>query len=217
MKRSAVFFALAISSLVLLAVAGCGKSTRTAAVPRPEGKLAVAGFTNPTFNWELLAGYLDEEGKAAPGGTVETLDMILADTLQQHQVFDYITPDAVRQCEDVVVFEDSGRPRVSAWKYWLGVGKCIQADFLLVPQLTTWRERVGSDAGVETPASVAIDFYLIDVKNERMIRSRYEETQQSLLENLYNAKKFAARGGKWVTATRLARDGMDEKLTELGL
>ena len=217
MKRYAVCFGAAVVCLFLLSLAGCGKSTRTAAVPRPEGKLAVAGFTNPVYNWELLAGYLDEEGKPAPAGTVETLNMILADTLHEHQVFDFVTPDAVKQCQDVVVFEQSGQPKVSAWKYWLSVGKCIQADYLLVPQLTTWHERVGSSGGVQDPASVAIDFYLIDVKQERMIRSRYEETQQSLLENLYKANKFAARGGKWVTATRLAQDGIDEKLMELGL
>ena len=216
MKRIALYFGLVVLSLSLLSMTGCGKS-RTAAVPRPEGKLAVAGFTNPVHNWELLAGYLDEEGKPAPDGTMETLDMILADTLQEHQVFDYIVPAAVKQCEDVVVFEDSGLPKTSAWKYWLGVAKCIQADYLLVPQLTTWRERDGSSAGVSAPASVAIDFYLIDVKQERMIRSRYEETQEALLENLYKANKFAARGGKWVTATRLAQDGIDEKLMELGL
>ena len=217
MKRNAVFFSVAVLCLSLLVIGGCGKSTRTAAVPRPEGKLAVAGFTNPTYNWELLAGYLDEEGNPAPGGTTNTLDMVLADALHNHQVYDFITPDAVRQCQDVVVFEESGQPRVSAWKYWLSVGKCIDADFLLVPQLTTWRERVGSDAGVQSPASVAIDLYLIDIKNERMQRARYEETQQGLLENLYTASKFAARGGKWVTATRLAQDGIDEKLMELGL
>lgn len=216
MKRTALYFALALLGLSLLSLSGCGKQ-RIAAVPRPEGKLAVAGFTNPVHNWELLAGYLDEEGRPAPDGTVETLDMILADTLQAHQVFDYIVPTAVRQCEDVVVFEDSGLPKTSAWKYWLGVAKCIQCDYLLVPQLTSWKEREGSSAGVSAPASVSIDFYLIDVKQERMIRSRYEETQESLLENLYKANKFAARGGKWVTATRLARDGIEEKLMELGL
>ncbi|WP_239057689.1 hypothetical protein [Pseudodesulfovibrio sp. JC047] len=200
----------------ILLLTGCATS-RTAAVPRPEGKLAVAGFTNPVYNWELLAGYLDEEGKPAPDGTLATLNMVLADTLNKHQVFDYITPSAVQQCEDVVVFEDSGLPKLSAWKYWLGVGKCIQADFLLVPQLTSWRERDGSSAGVKQPASVAIDFYLIDVNQERMIRSRYEETQQALLDNLFTARKFADRGGKWVSATRLASDGIEEKLMELGL
>lgn len=216
MKRTALYFGLALFALSLLSLGGCGK-TRTAAVPRPEGKLAVAGFTNPTRNWELLAGYLDEEGKPAPEGTVETLDLILADTLRRHQVFDYTVPSAVQQCEDVVVFEDSGLPKTSAWKYWLGVGKCIQADYLLVPQLTGWKEREGSSAGVSAPASVSIDFYLIDVKQETLRRSRYEETQESLLENLYKANKFAARGGKWVTATRLAQDGIEEKLMELGL
>ncbi len=217
MKRIALVFGLVVLCLSLLAIAGCGPSKRTAAIPRPEGKLAVAGFTNPTHNWELLAGYLDEEGHPVPDGTLASLDLILLDTLQRHQVFDYITPLAVEQCEDVVVFEESGLPKVSAWKYWLGVGKCIQTDLLLVPQVTNWRERVGSTAGVEDPASVALDFYLIDVKNERMIRSRYEETQESLIENLLTLQKFADRGGKWVTATRLASDGIEEKLMELGL
>jgi hypothetical protein len=216
MKRIALFFGLAVLCLSMLVSAGCG-SKRTAAVPRPEGKLAVAGFTNPTHNWELLAGYLDDEGSPAPDGTVEALDLILIDTLQRHQVFDYITPLAVEACEEVVVFEESGLPKVSAWKYWLGVGKCIQADLLLVPQITNWRERVGSTSGVEKPASVALDFYLIDIKNERMIRSRYEETQEALIENLLTIRKFADRGGKWVTATRLASDGIEEKLMELGL
>lgn len=217
MRKLRLFIALSALCLALLVTAGCGTKKRTAAVPRPEGKLAVAGFSNPIYNWEILAGYLEVEGEPVPNGTIEALDSILVDTLQRHQVFDYITPAAVKQCEDVVVFEESGLPKTSAWKYWLGVGKCIQADFLLVPQVTHWSERVGSDTGVAVPASVALDFYLIDVKNERMTRSRFEETQVALLENLLTARKFADRGGKWVTATRLASDGIEEKLFELGL
>ncbi|CCH50442.1 putative lipoprotein [Pseudodesulfovibrio piezophilus C1TLV30] len=217
MQRFSSIFPVVTVLFCMLLIAGCAPKMRSAAVPRPEGKLAVAGFSNPVYNWQILAGYLAEEGHPVPDGTVETLDAVLVDTLARHQVFDYITPAAVKQCEDVVVFEESGLPKVSAWKYWLGVGKCIQADYLLVPQITYWRERVGSDAGVQTPASVALDFYLIDVKNERMTRSRYEETQESLLENLFTARKFAKRGGKWVTATRLASDGIEEKLMELGL
>ncbi|QJB57302.1 hypothetical protein [Pseudodesulfovibrio sp. zrk46] len=217
MQRKFSIFLLLVLCLSLMSVAGCGTKKRTAAVPRPEGKLAVAGFNNPVYNWQILAGYLDQEGQPVPDGTLETLNQVLTDTLASHQVFDYITPDAVRPCEEVVVFEESGLPKVSAWKYWLGVGKCAQADLLLVPQVTYWRERVGSDYGVETPASVSLEFYLIDVKNERMTRARYEETQVSLIENLFTAKKYDSRGGKWVTATRLASDGIDEKLMELGL
>lgn len=216
MHRKLTISLLSLLCLSLLLLAGCGQK-RTAAVPRPEGTLAVAGFTNPTYNWQILAGYLEEEGHPVPKGTTQALNTVLTATLERHQVFDYITPAAVKQCEEVVVFEESGLPKVSAWKYWLGVGKCIQADFLLVPQITHWRERVGSDAGVEVPASVALDFYLIDVKHERMTRSRYEETQEALSENLFTARKFASRGGKWVTATRLASDGIEEKLMELGL
>jgi len=216
MQRKISIILLSVACLSLL-LAGCGPKSRTAAIPRPEGKLAVAGFTNPIYNWQILAGYLEEEGNPVPDGTLEALDSVLIDTLQKHQVFDYITPLALKQCEDVVVFEEEGLPKVSAWKYWLGVAKCAQADLLLVPQITHWRERVGSTSGVTTPASIAMDMYLIDVKNERLTRVRYEETQVSLSENLFTAKKFASRGGQWVTATRLASDGIAEKLTELGL
>lgn len=216
MRRIISISVLSILCLSLLLAAGCGKRT-PAAVPRPEGTLAVAGFTNPVHNWELMAGYIDEEGRPAPEGTLEVLDQIVADALEKHKVFDYATPVSVRPCEEVVVFEESGRPKVSAWKYWLGVAKCTQAEYLLVPQLTRWTERVGSDAGVESPASVAMDFYLIDVKNERFHRVRYDETQVSLFENFLTAQRFADRGGKWVTAMRIATDGIAEKLLELGL
>ncbi|MFH1915134.1 MAG: hypothetical protein ABIK45_12785 [Pseudomonadota bacterium] len=217
MRRTRLISTALALCLVLLVTAGCGTPQRTAAIPRPEGKLAVAGFTNPIYNWQLLAGYLEEEGMAVPDGTLSALDSVLIDTLHRHQVYDFITPDSLIPCQDVVVFEESGMPKLSAWKYWLGVGKCIQADVLLVPQVTHWREREGTTSGVTTAASVALDFFLIDVKNERMTRARFEETQVGLLENLFTARKFADRGGAWVTATRLASDGIEEKLTELGL
>jgi len=215
MRKIVLHASALVVCLALLIVAGCAPKVEQG--PRPQGKLAIAGFSNPVYNWEMLAGYLDEEGKPVPHGTLDELNTVLIDTLARHQVLEYITPSAVRQCEEVVVFENSGQPRVSAWKYWLGVGKCMQADYLLVPQVVYWREREGSSAGVTAPASVALELYLINVKQERMTRARYEETQQSLMENLATAGKFASRGGKWVTALRLASDGLDIKLTELGL
>lgn len=217
MRRTFLVSRALILCCVLLLAAGCATSQKEPAVARPEGKLGVAGFSNPIYNWEMLAGYLDVEGQPVPKGTLKELNKVLIDTLGRHQVYDYVPPATVRQCEDVLVFEESGTPRISAWKYWLGVAKCMQLDYLLVPQVTYWRERVGSDAGVTTPASVTLELYLINVKQERMTRARYEETQQSLMENLFTAKKFASRGGRWVTALRLASDGLDVKLTELGL
>lgn len=216
MRRTISYAAFAAFCFILLVMGGCGKS-RTAAVPRPDGTLGVAGFTNPVYNWQMLAGYLEEEGNPVPDGTLETLDRLLIDTLHKHQVFDFVTPLAIEQCENVVVFAEDGIPKVSAIKYWLDVGKCAQVDFLLVPQITHWRERVGGEAGVVTPAAIALDFYLIDVKNEAIKRARYEEEQVSLLENLFTARKFADRDGKWVTASRLASEGIEEKLMELGL
>lgn len=203
--------------LALMLAAGCSSKQQQPTAPRPEGKLAIAGFSNPIHSWEVLAGYLEEEGKPVPDGTLPELNKVMTEVLAEHLVLDYVTPAAVKQCEDIVVFEQTSQPRLSAWRYWLNVAKCMQVDYLLVPQVTYWSEREGSEAGVTSPASVALEFFLIDVMNEKMTRARFEETQQSLMQNLLSAGKFASRGGKWITALELASEGIDVKLTELGL
>lgn len=210
-----LFFMAAVAVLMLTAACS-GK--QTPAVERPVGKLAVASFTNPVYTWELLAGYIPvEEGRHVDEKVLRSLDGILSGALAEHGVTDYIPAASTRQCQEIVVMEQDSMPRMSAWKYWKGVGKCIQADYLLVPQVLRWDERVGSDAGVVEPASVVIDLFLIDVKQGTMVRAHYDETQVALSENLLTAKKFMERGGKWVTAERLAKDGISEKLLELGL
>lgn len=206
---------LALTAVLMFVVFGC--APKAPVVDRPTGVLAVAGFTNPTRDSQLLAGYLEEPGKPVAPEVLSDLDSILVDTLASHAVFDYIKPHVVGQCQSVVVFEEGGLPRMSAWKYWLGVAKCIPADYLLVPQVVYWKERVGSTSGSTSPASVILEFYLIDVKNERLNRVRFDETQVALSENLLTAGKFASRGGKWITATQLAAEGIEAKLLELGL
>ena len=89
---------------------------------------------------------------------------------------------------------------------------------ILVPQVTEWRELEGSGMGAETPASVTMDFYLIDVKRQQLVgRYHFEETQQNLTDNLLNINKFVNRGGKWVDALTLASEGMRQAVEELGL
>lgn len=205
-------------ALLLVAVFATGCATKPKSVaPRPEGTLAIVPFVNPLHDWQLLAGILPQGAEPVSTANMNFLDDQLSIVLETHLVTDYTRPELTRQCRDVVVFEEQGQPKTSAWKYWLGVGKCLPVDYLLVPMVLKFQERLGSDNGVTRPASVTMDLFLIDVKNERITRSRFEETQVGLSENLLTASKFFKRGGKWITAGKLAREGLDEKLSELGL
>jgi hypothetical protein len=68
------------------------------------------------------------------------------------------------------------------------------------------------------PASIVIDLFLIDVNNKRIVRRyHFDETQQTLMENMLQADKFFNRGGKWVTSLYLAEEALQNGLTELGL
>jgi hypothetical protein len=54
---------------------------------------------------------------------------------------------------------------------------------------------------------------LIDIeKHELMWTATYDETQQSLTENLLNAVDFFKQGAKWLTADEFARYGLKKIL-----
>lgn len=213
MKRLFVPFVLVAAFLLL---ASCARPVHQGV--RPTGSLAVSDFTNPVYTWELMAGYLPREGVKVDPLVLDKLNDILINTLMTHGVTDYLSLNQTRQCRDIKNYQDQVSSRTTAVKYWVSVGQCSGADYLLVPQLLYWRERQGQEMGVESPASVMIDLYLIDVKEGRIAqRFHYEETQKDLSANLLDLPRFFERKAKWVTAGQLAGEGLDEGLKALGL
>ncbi|MFW5498290.1 MULTISPECIES: hypothetical protein [unclassified Maridesulfovibrio] len=218
MKR--LFPLLILCVFALGALSGCASKSDLVKLPRPSGKIAVAGFTNPVFNWELLAGYLPHEGKPINKDILQQLDAKMVGVLSKHGVTAFARPAITRQCQEIEVFENLGGRREAAFAYWVKVGQCMSADYILVPQIIFWQDLRGmqkADFNIQ-PASVIIDLYLIDVNNRRIIRRfHYDETQQPLTENMLEAGTFFKRGGKWVTAMQLADEALETGLMELGL
>lgn len=210
--RLKLFLLLLGSSLVTACGAGAPP------LERPESStLAVAGFTNPQNTWELLAGCLPEQCVLVEERVLSSLDLALVEVLHDEDV-DFLSEARVHQCQELVTSESQTRPRGAALRYWLQVGNCVPADYLLVPQLIYYHERKGGDWGAEEPASVIMDFFLLDVRNEAILRRyRFEETQQPLSENLLDVGKFVSRGAKWVPAQELAREGIEQAIKEIGL
>ncbi len=96
------------------------------------------------------------------------------------------------------------------------VGNTFKADAVLAGYIYRWREREGSDFAVNRPASVAFDLHMVRPRDGAIIwRSKFDKTQQSLLENILEASTFFQHGGRWLTAERLAMIGLDKVLQEM--
>ncbi|NVL90633.1 MAG: hypothetical protein HWN69_06505 [Desulfobacterales bacterium] len=87
----------------------------------------------------------------------------------------------------------------------LETGRKLKADAVVSGTIYRFRERVGTDFSVETPASVAFGIHLIRVDDGRLIWVGHsDETQKSLSENLFKLSAFIKSGGAWLTAEELA-------------
>ena len=96
------------------------------------------------------------------------------------------------------------------------LGELAHADAVLFGRVLYFRERVGGDQGVTTPASVSFVLELLDVRRGDIIwKSRFEETQRALSENLFAIANFAERGARWLKAEELAQDGIKKSVREL--
>lgn len=205
-----------LALLCLLAFVGCQR--RPAAAPiEADLSLAVAGFTQPMNDMAALAGYVPNGSAEVKPGTLTTLDGYVVQSLATQTKRGFRSPTETRQCMPGMD-ESMSASRHGALDYYIGVGKCMKVDYLLVPQLLFWREREGGPAGASEPASVIIDMYVLDVKEHGVAaRYRFDETQVSLADNVLTLPKFVQRGGKWLTATELSAWGINDGLRVLGL
>ena len=91
------------------------------------------------------------------------------------------------------------------------VGAELKAEVIAVGYVYRYTERVGYDFSAEHPASVAFEIHLLNVKDGSTIwRGVFDKTQKSLMENVFQASSFFKGGGKWLTASQLAKQGIDE-------
>jgi hypothetical protein len=90
-------------------------------------------------------------------------------------------------------------------------GRKLGAEAVLIGHLYRFRQLVGGAASAESPASVAFDLAMVRVKDAQVIwKNSFDETQQSLSENLFNIEQYLKTGLRWLTAQELSRLGMDQ-------
>ncbi len=228
-SRSLMYLVIAVLAGFSL-LAGCARRTApvasaqapvatdaaTSAVAFLGKSFAVAPFTNPGTDYDLLSGYLPTGARPVPEVVPARLDAGLEQalvgakqTILPFKMVAACTHSASRG-------DESGR--LATIKYWQNVGACAGADYIVVPMVLGWQERVGSEMGATTPASVNLSLYLVDVHTGGVIKHfHYEETQKTLSDNLLDARKFVSRQGRWVTAMEMAQEALNQGVRELGL
>jgi hypothetical protein len=210
-------FALCLPLVCALALTGCAKP-RQAPLPVGSLKLGLAYFSQPAEPSDMLAGYVVENLPHIDEKVLSEMDLLLADVLAAESKNSFHSRDSALHCSKKVAVQDGRSNNQAALRTWSSIGRCMGVDLLVVPFLFEYRERAGSAMGVTEPARVVMDVFVLDVRSESLIsRSRFDETQSALTSNLLEAGKFFRRGGKWVTAHDLAREGMEKAVRELRL
>lgn len=93
------------------------------------------------------------------------------------------------------------------------IGQTLSAESILLGYTYRWKERAGTDYAVNHPASVAFDLYLIKALDGSVLwKGKFDKTQQSLSENLFDMGTFLKGKGKWMKAEELADLGLESIL-----
>ncbi len=90
----------------------------------------------------------------------------------------------------------------------VAAGKSLGVDAVMTGVISEYNERQGSAVGVESPAGVTFSVEVLDTKSGKLLWETYfTETQRPLFQNVLEIEKFFKRGGKWITADELAKEG----------
>jgi hypothetical protein len=104
-------------------------------------------------------------------------------------------------------FKDNLRKDVMA------AGKKLGADAVLVGFIFRFRQRQGTGYAVDKPASVAFDLSVVRVMDGTVLwKNSFDETQQSLSQDLLNLGQYMKHGLSWYTAEELGKIGMTRLL-----
>lgn len=97
----------------------------------------------------------------------------------------------------------------------LSICRSAKADAVLIMSLHRFREREGSEYSIVNPASVEFDYKLLHGATGQVLCSgAFSETQQPLLDNVFQFFKKAQRGVKWLSAEELTREGFKQKISD---
>ena len=186
--------------------------------PREEIKtILVIPFKNQSFNHGEgetyrcnLCGGMFTTSRVEKGADVFVTDVI-SGVLSARQTITLIPNDRVETIRKKLLMDYEQKP--SELILLAEIGEKLEVDAILTGSVYKFIQRVGSDFAADIPASVGLDFDLIDVRTGQLIwHARLDETQEYLTNNILKILTFFKRRGKWVTVEKLAASGIEKVL-----
>jgi len=105
----------------------------------------------------------------------------------------------------------SANPTLTDRDIYVQIGKALSAEGVLGGHVYRWHDREGTDYAASHPASVAFDLYLMSAGDGAVLwKARFDKTQISLSENLFDIQTFFKAKGRWMTAAEMAEIGLEE-------
>lgn len=149
------------------------------------------------------------DARAAERDPAEILSRLVYSAMTSFSNWQIISEAEVREVgETVPDSNDAARLKT--------IGELVYADAVVVGRIQRFRERVGAEWGIKSPASVAFVLDLVDVKRGDIVWSaRFDETQKSPAENIFVLGDIGQRGVKWLTAEQLAESGVRRAVGQL--
>lgn len=216
---------LLVLSLILCLTATCspgkvdvqkpGTRARTIAVVPFEVEEMVRSGSNgePYLSCSICgstfrAGHVEPEAQSALTG-------MLFDALKNVPGIIPITPGRFR--EELRTKEMPESLKGTSVEFLQKIGKASNAEAVLSGRVFRYEERQGHSYAAEKPASIAFDLHLVRTSDGAIIwKSRFDETQTSLFDNILNISTVLKRHFKWITAKELAGEGVGRAVQEFG-
>jgi len=97
----------------------------------------------------------------------------------------------------------AGLPRVAAV-----VAQKFGSNMMVTGRVVRWRDKEGERLGASNPASVAFDVLLWSAPGAvKLWEATFDETQQPLSSNVFNAGRYPGGGTRWLSADELSKWG----------
>ncbi len=188
-------------------VGGCSQKQETPIKDKaPQVSLSCIGVMPVVSGVDQEAGVSPAEAKSLKQG-VKVLDSLLRRQFSGRDDIRYMTRAQLQAIESSGPESSLARSR--------DVGNFLSCNGVLEVDLWRYRDRVGGQYTAKEPASVSFTYRLLEANSGTVLcQGRYDEVQQSVLENLYNFSSARKRGFTWITAEELLREGVAQKLGE---
>lgn len=198
---------LAVGCAVI--VAGCAAQEKTGPTAKaPDVTVSCIGVLPVRPAADMDEPMTGAESKNLQDGAA-ILDALLKESLRNRKDVRFLSAqqvEAVMGAEEPAGLEDSR-----------SLAGQVSCNVLLETTISRYVNRVGGQYGVKEPAAVTFDYRLYEVNEGKVLcHGRFDERQQSVMENLLSLGKASSRGFSWITAEQLMREGLKERLDQCG-